>query len=129
MKYLGVDFGLKHLGLAIASSPLAEPLNQYHYQSTEQALSFLTHLIHEQQINIIVLGLPEGQLKSLVRQFGQQLTQAAQLPVFYQDETLSTYEAKQRLLSAKKPQSKRRQDHQAAAAIILQNYLDEHYQD
>ena len=47
------------------------------------------------------------------------------LQVHYQDETLSTKEAQAKLLQAQKPQKKRRLDHQAAATIILQAYLDE----
>ena len=46
------------------------------------------------------------------------------LPVYFQDETLSTLEAKQKMFSAGVPQAKRRHDHVAAAALILQDYLD-----
>ncbi|MFC1627072.1 Holliday junction resolvase RuvX [Patescibacteria group bacterium] len=125
MKYLGIDFGLKNLGLAVAETPLAEPFGQHHYQQTAQAIEFLARLVKEQNIQTIVLGLPEGQLESVVKDFGNQLFLATNLPIFYQDETLSTIEAKQKLLQAHKPQKKRRQDHQAAAAVILQAYLDQ----
>lgn len=42
----------------------------------------------------------------------------------FQDETLSTHEAKAKLIQAGAPQKKRRLNHQAAAALILQTYLD-----
>ena len=125
MKHLGIDFGLHNLGLAYASGPLAEPFGQHHYQDSSKALKFLHRLIQDQSINVIVIGLPEGQLASRVKNFSQQLHQLTQLPIYYQDETLSTQEAKQKLLQAQAPQKKRRQDHAAAATLILQAYLDD----
>ena len=127
MKYLGIDFGLNNLGLSYAEGPLSEPFSQYHYTSQKKALEFLKHVIKKEQINTIVIGLPEGRLAKKVKDFGSQLYQQTNLPVFYQDETLSTREAKQKMLEAHFPQKKRRQDHRIAATIILQSYLDDHY--
>lgn len=124
MNYLGIDFGLSHLGLSIAQSPLAEPLAEKTYQTLDQAASYILRLCQDHQIEVLVLGLPEGKLAPRVREFGFMLSRLANLPVYYQDETLSTIEAKQKLLAAHTPQKKRRQNHSAAAALILQDYLD-----
>lgn len=124
MRYLGIDFGLKHLGLAMADGPLAEPFGEKAYQQEIQALQFIAMLCQEHQIEAIVLGLPEGQLADTIRNFADQLKQLTNLPIFFQDETLSTQEAKAKLIAAHAPQKKRRLDHSAAAALILQNYLD-----
>jgi len=126
MKYLGIDFGLKHIGLSHAQGPLAAPLTQKSYQSLDQLLNFLNQLIQDQKINKIIIGLPEGRLAASVKTFGSQLHSLTQLPVDYQDETLSTQEAQAKLLQAQAPQKKRRQDHRAAATQILQSYLDDH---
>ncbi len=127
MRYLGIDFGLKHLGFSHAEGPLAEPLTQKSYQSLPQLLNWLNQLIQDQKINKIIIGLPEGQLAIPVKTFGSQLHSLTQLPVDYQDETLSTQEAQAKLLQAHAPQKKRRQDHMAAATQILQTYLDDHF--
>lgn len=124
MKYLGIDFGLAHLGLALADGPLAEPLTEKNYRSEPEALTFLVQLCQEQAIEALVFGLPEGNLAPKIKTFAQQLAGLTHLPVYFQDETLSTLEAKQKLFAAGAPQSKRRQDHRAAAALILQDYLD-----
>ena len=124
MKYLGIDFGLKHVGLAIAEGPLAEPLGERKYTTLSELFNYLKRLIDEQEINKIVIGLPEGKLAETIKKFGTDLVKLTNLEVIYQDETLSSLEAKSKLLEAGAPQAKRRLDHQAAAAVILQSYLD-----
>ena len=124
MKYLGIDFGLKHVGLAVAEGPLAEPLGEKKYSQQEKLFNYLNSIIIKQQIDKIVIGLPEGRLADTVKNFADQLKQLTNLPIFFQDETLSTQEAKLKLIAAHAPQKKRRFDHSAAAALILQDYLD-----
>ena len=124
MKYLGIDFGLKHVGLAVAEGPLAEPLGEKKYSQQEKLFNYLNSLIIKQQIDKIVIGLPEGKLAGAVKNFGKKLTELTGREVFFQDETLSTQEAKLKLIAAHAPQKKRRFDHSAAAALILQDYLD-----
>ncbi|MDP4031057.1 MAG: Holliday junction resolvase RuvX [Candidatus Beckwithbacteria bacterium] len=124
MKYLGIDFGLRHVGLALADGPLAEPLGEKKYTSPEELFSYLKRLIDEQEIDKIVVGLPEGKLAETVKKFGEKLAELTGREIIYQDETLSSQEAKSKLLAAGAPQKKRRFDHQAAAALILQEYLD-----
>lgn len=124
MKYLGIDFGLVHLGLAFADGSLATTLTEKTYRTETEALAFLTRICQEQEIEALIFGLPEGKLAFTIKAFAQKLTKLVHLPVYFQDETLSTYEAKQKLISADVPQAKRRRDHCAAAALILQDYLD-----
>ena len=124
MKYLGIDFGLAHLGLAFADGLLAETLTEKTYRSEAEALAFLARICEEQEIEALVFGLPEGKLALTIKSFVQKLTDLVHLPIYFQDETLSTLEAKQKMFAAGIPQAKRRQDHRAAAALILQDYLD-----
>ena len=60
-----------------------------------------------------------------VKAFGQELAARLSLPIEYWDERLSTVEAQRRLASAGRrgPKAKARRD-AAAAAIVLQSYLD-----
>lgn len=124
MKYLGIDFGLKHVGLAIADGPLSEPLGEKNYSNLEELLNYLKRVGDEQEIDKIVIGLPEGKLADTVKKFGTDLASLTNKKVIYQDETLSSLEAKSKLVEAGAPQAKRRLDHRAAAALILQEYLD-----
>jgi len=124
MKYLGIDFGLKHVGLAVAEGPLAEPLGEKKYSQQEKLFNYLNNLIIQQQIDKVVIGLSEGKLAGTVKNFGKKLAGLTGREVVFQDETLSTQEAKLKLIAAHAPQKKRRFDHSAAAALILQDYLD-----
>lgn len=124
MKYLGIDFGLRHLGLAMADGPLAEPLGEKKYKTELEAINFLARVCREKSIDSIVMGLPEGRLAKTIKRFAEKLTVTINKPVIFQDETLSTIEAKQKLLAAGVKQKKRRQDHRASAALILEDYLD-----
>ncbi len=112
MNYLGLDYGAAKIGVALATGPLAEPLTTI---KTEKALPSLNHLISHHHIGAMVVGdCPENFLD---------LLSSFNITVFTADETLSSHDARRSLLHT--TQKKRRAiEHAAAAAIILQNWLD-----
>jgi len=124
MRYLSIDFGLVNIGLAFAEGPLAEPLGEKKYQHQTQLLDYLNQLCRKQRINTIIVGISENTMAQKTKNFGSRLAAITGLPVKYQDETLTTQTARQKLITAQAPQKKRRQDHKIAATIILQTYLD-----
>ena len=126
MKLLGIDFGLTTIGFSLSEGPLAEPLGQKRYRSLPELIEFLKRICRQEQIDTIVIGLSESDFAQKTKHFGSQLQSATKLPVVYQDENLSSHQAKQRLIEANAPLKKRRQDHGPAATIILQQYLDDH---
>jgi putative transcription antitermination factor YqgF len=119
MNYLGLDYGQKHLGIALAAGPLAEPLATI---STTKALRILPRLIDSHQIKTIIIGLPEGRVQSDLRLFIHNL-KILGCPVISFPETLSTWDAIQSLFHKTKNKRKLK-EHAAAAAIILQSWLD-----
>jgi putative Holliday junction resolvase len=125
MRYLGIDFGLATVGLSLADGPLAEPFGQKKYSQVSHLISQVSRLCQEQRIEKIIIGLSAGSLASKTKAFAKLLGQTTQLPVSFQDETLTTQEAKQKLIDAHAPQKKRRRDHAIAATLILQAYLDD----
>ena len=126
MKILGIDFGLNNFGLAISEGILAEPLGQINVFSIQRAISKLISVSGENQIQKIVIGLPEGKLVKKIKKFGKELEQAVNIPVVFQDETLTSKEAVKKMIEAQKPLKKRqKQEHVFAACLILQSYLDE----
>lgn len=132
MKILGIDYGLKRIGLALAEEGLAEPLMVISYSSKGQLLdkqssvvSKIANVCQKQAIEKIVIGMPEGKIMAKVFQFGQKITQATKLPVEYQNETLTSQEAVVKMIQAGKKRKYRQTKSDAiAAALILQNYLD-----
>ncbi len=118
---LGIDYGQKNIGVAIATTPLAEPLTVLDNDS--QLFDHLNNIIQAEAAESIIIGISEGEMARLTQEFGQKLAQVTQIPIKYYDETLSSYEAKQKLSHAS--WSKRTQPQDAyQATIMLQNYLD-----
>lgn len=109
---MGIDYGEKHVGVALAQGSLAEPLQSI---PRNQAIKLIKPLLKQYDIETIVVGdCPDV--------FLNELTQLG-LPIHQADETLSTYDATQSLLHTS--QSRRKNwEHAAAAAVILQHWLD-----
>lgn len=126
MKILGIDFGLKNIGLALSEGELAEPFGQLKITTMAFLVEKLKTICLEQKIELIVLGLPEGKIATVVKQFGQNLQKTINLPLVFQDETLTSKEAIAKMIEAKKSLLKRKkEEHIIAACLILQAYLDQ----
>lgn len=123
-RYLGIDFGLSRVGLALSYGSLAEPLEIV--PNDEQLLSTIKARIEFNGVTTLVLGMSENTMAEQTVVFGEKLKELTGLPVVFQDETLSSVEV-QRLLR-ERTQGKRSHrgpiDH-FAATLILQRYLDE----
>lgn len=125
LKYLAVDYGLRHLGVAVSFGSLAEPFDQIDYRKETEALEVLAKICQDQAVDGIVVGLSEGKMAKRTRGFAKRLGEKTGLPVEFEDETLTSQEAKRRLATGNTGRVKRsKRDHQAAAAIILQSFLD-----
>ena len=125
MKVLSIDFGLKNIGLAVSSGKLVEPFGQIKVSNFSQAVDKLVVLCQKTQIGLIVIGLPEGRLVKTIKKFAVQLKKAVNLPVVFQDETLTSKEAVKKMIEANKPLKKRQnQEHAFSACLILQDYLE-----
>ncbi len=121
-KYLGIDYGLSHLGLATSESMLGTPLSSL--SNNDKLLDNLSLLIKSEGITTIICGIPEGRLATEVEKFADSLKEATGIEVILHQETLSTHEAKQKLRESGASKSKRRNDHAYAACLILEDYLE-----
>ena len=127
MKILSVDFGTKKIGLAFSTGYLAEPLMTLNFINHQKTAAAIAKIIQERQINKVVMGVSEGKLKEKSQLLAQEIRKAVNVPVILYDETLTSVEARKKLKEAKKSWWKRKQqEHEFAAAIILQEYLDCH---
>lgn len=122
---LGVDFGQKRTGLALAS-PIAKLPRPHSVVDSSGAIDKIKELISTEEIGLIIVGLPrslEGeetaQSKS-IRQFADELSEAIKLPIRFADETLSSIRAKQYIADHKLPQS---DVDSIAACFILEEFL------
>ena len=122
MNYLGLDYGLAHIGIALAETSLATPLPPVH--NNEHLLSRLKDLVKEYSVAKIVCGVPEGRLVPVIENFAKELESFTGVEVVLHPETLSTQEALQKLKESGASRAKRQNDHSYAACLILEDYLE-----
>jgi len=134
MRCLGLDLGDRWIGVALSDPGgiLASPFSIIERIDDGQAIAAIADIINKEQVGKIVVGLPlsldgtlSGQAEK-VRDFTEKLSEHIKTPVEFRDERLTTVMAQRlkRASGGKKGRGKTRYDSQAAA-IILQNYLDE----
>jgi len=129
---LGIDFGTKRVGLALSdrSNMIASPYRTLNYVSEKDLVTQLEIIVSENDIEILVLGLPinmkgEDTAQTMkVRNF-KEILSTLRIPIVYEDERLSSVSAINSLMlqNVKTGHNKPEID-KTAAAIILQQYLD-----
>jgi putative Holliday junction resolvase len=139
VKTLGIDVGERRIGLAVSdpSGTLARPLMTIEQSASPAAtidriVREIEALSADAPITLIVVGLPvrldgsPDEATERARRFAAALGARLDLPVRFQDERLSSREAESRLAIRERDWRKRkRRLDAAAAAVILQDYLDE----
>ena len=131
MRVLGLDVGDARIGLAL-SDPIGMLASPYGF--VERGPSDLTDIVgvaEENEVAEIIVGLPlsmsgdSGSQAGKVREFIRELRSQTDLPVKTVDERLSTVQAQGMLhQSGRRRRGDRGQLDAAAAAVILQAYLD-----
>jgi len=123
-----LDVGEKRIGVAVADTSvrIAVPFTTVEVDDSE--IQAIGEIILKERADTIVLGYPRNQKGEVtaqtkyVEEFAKRLENFNKEIVF-QDESLTSVLAEQRLASYKRPYSKADIDAQAAA-IILQDYLE-----
>ena len=132
MRYLAIDYGTKRTGLAIcdASETIASPLTVLYGQ--KGLLNKIADIIETENVEAIVLGLPLNMIGSessqtrLVLKFAEQLKDRLSIPVYLQDERLSSFGAEEKLAPADFTRGMRKKRIDAiAAAEILEAFLEQ----
>jgi putative Holliday junction resolvase len=143
VRVLGIDYGARRVGLALsdATATLASPWRMLPRPPSEAEtlrllISEILTLQHDDDgLAAVVVGWPrrlDGSATDqtpIVETFARSLQARLEIPVVLQDERLSSTEAESRLARREKDWRKRKQQlDAAAAAVILQDYLDSHQQ-
>jgi putative Holliday junction resolvase len=131
VRIIGIDYGQKRVGLAM-SDPLgitSQPLP--FLPNDKNMFAQLKKLVEENQVSEIVVGLPitmrgsASEMTAEVEKFVDQLETHISIPIYLQDERLSTMESEKLLISADVSRKKRKEVRDSmAASIILQDYLE-----
>jgi putative pre-16S rRNA nuclease len=138
MRTLGIDYGKRRIGLALsdAGGKLATPREVLQISSISQAINEIAKVIDAEGVERVVVGLPlnmdgtRGGAAKEVAEFGRLLTARGEVKVIFVDERLSTFQAEQDLLDARREgqkltrKSKKLRLDAVAAANLLQDFLD-----
>ena len=140
MRVLGIDYGARRVGLALsdATGTLASPWRLLERPPSEaETLRVLAEVVDalrrdDDGLAAVVVGWPRRldgsptHQTALVEAFGRGLEARTGLRVVLQDERLSSHEADERLAERgdRDRRDRKRKLDTAAAAIILQDYLD-----
>lgn len=132
MRYLAIDYGTRRTGLAICDpgETIVSPLVVL--QSGESLTEKIAQIIRDESVEAVVLGLPlnmdgsEGPQTQLVLKFADQLQAHLHVPVYLQDERLSSFGAEEKLAPANLTRGKMKERLDAvAAAEILEAFLEQ----
>lgn len=134
---VALDVGAKRIGVAVSDElgMLATPRTVIVRRSTQAALEQIVRLVREEEAMLVVVGLPisldgklHGQART-VQRFAERLRKMLDVPLVYADEMLSTVRAEERLRAAGvRPERIRERIDAMAAAVILEEYLDQQQQ-
>jgi len=132
-KMLGIDVGTKRLGIATCDELrfLTTPQQIIARQSNDKDFAKIQKIILEEKIVAIVMGFPinmDGTLNEMSRfttKFADELDKflGGAVPIFFADERLTSFEAKEISLSLN---SRKKQKHfdDIAASVILRDFID-----
>jgi len=130
-RIVALDIGGKRIGVASANvvARLASPLKTL--EVTDSIIEDIRQLLAHETASALVLGLPRGmqgqetEQTKTVEAFGKQLEQAISIPLYWQDEAMTSKLSEAELNASKKTYSKGEID-ALAATYILEDFLASH---
>lgn len=123
---IGLDIGERRIGIARVDTLVRIPQALQTSPNDSSFLATLKNLITEYDVSKVIVGLPrnldgrETAQTAYVKNFCKDKLSCLNIPVAFQDETLSTVEAADRIRGSKTKVS----IDAAAACIILEDYLN-----
>jgi putative Holliday junction resolvase len=132
MKLLGIDHGLKRIGLAVSDSSglVARELTILQRKTNREDFERINHIAGEQRVAGIVVGLPinseaqpgEYTQADTVRRWVERFQATTSLPIVLWDEQLTSADARE--IAIRQGRTMRDRIDDLAARVILQSYLD-----
>jgi putative holliday junction resolvase len=131
---MAIDYGTKAIGVAISDELqlTVRPLTTIRRgrKKYAQVIDEISSLVGENEIGVLAVGMPinmdgtRGEAAARVEKFVADLQNCLTIPIVIIDERLTSYEA-DRILRDLGVSERRARSDEYAAAIILQDYLDQ----
>lgn len=129
MRYLCIDYGDAHIGVALGDdeTKTALPLETIPNEGVGSLIAYLSALIVREEVGAIVVGVPAmgnqyGEQRSVIEAAIKKLKATLSVPVHAADESFSSREA--RTLMRDRGPAPQTDEHAIAAMVILQGYFD-----
>ena len=141
MRYLGIDYGTKRIGLALTDGEGMMAFPHSVIEANGKALSYIDALCKKEGVGQIILGEsknfkgePNAVMKK-VDEFKKELEKTLGIPVHYEAEFMTSAQAervdekpreisRRSGLELRRPEAKNDKLDASAAALILQSFLD-----
>ena len=123
MRYLGIDYGEKHIGIAVSdeTGSLAFPFATF--SNNKDLIVEIKKVVDEKDVRGIVIGESkdfqgkENPIMERARAFARALSDSLSLPVFFEPEFMTSVEARRFQGGGEKT-------HASASALILKSFLE-----
>lgn len=132
-RIIAIDPGTKRCGIAVCDElrVTTRRLQRVDRGSWKKLLSNIKQIVAEYDAKALVIGLPletdgsESEMSREAREMARKFRLSLDIPIFLQDERVTSYEAKSRLWQqGKTPAESRELVDSEAAAIILADFID-----
>lgn len=131
LNILALDVGERRVGLALAGSAsgLSSPFKTL--INSDKIIEEIQKIIKDQTVGVLVIGLPinlknqETDQTRYVREFARKIESLVDVPIYFENEALSSVRAKQVLENQKKSYKKEEID-SLAACYILDDFIANH---
>ena len=129
---IGIDYGLKRIGIAVGNTLTqhAEPLEIIQNTDNTSSIQRIRQIARDWSAHEFALGIPRHpdgtphEMTQVCFDFQSALMDAAQLPVHLVDERYSSVVLPNRTHTNARGQTRAKSQDDLAAAVILQQYLD-----
>ena len=132
MRALALDLGTKRIGIAVSDALgiTVRPVETIHRSSAARDIARLKQLVGDLEAEAVVVGLPlrmdntVGDAARSALAFAERLRAELAIPVFTEDERLTSHEAEQIMIERNFTRKQRRErSDEFAAMIILRDFL------
>lgn len=131
-RLIALDVGTKTIGLAITddTQSIITPVETIYRKGNKKDIPILLNIFREKKVKGIIVGLPlsfndkETDCSNFIRRFANNLSLETELPIFFQDEKLSSFEAEDLMLDKVGFNKTKKVVDKIAASYILESFLN-----
>ena len=131
-RLIALDVGTKTIGLAITddTQSIITPVETISRKGNKKDIPILLNIFREKKVKGVIVGLPlsfndkETSCSNFIRRFANNLSLETELPIFFQDEKLSSFEAEDLMLDKVGFNNTKKVVDKIAASYILESFLN-----